>query len=276
MVFERKIAVTGIKKNMSLEKNKPFIVAIDGPAGGGKSSVCAELCAQENWGYINTGALYRAIAYLAGMNNAELSDNQKLDRVVKDFVNNFRWDSKSSTLYYDGTSISEFLHTEEAGAKASAVAKIESVRKALIPVQRHLIFSSLKPVVLADGRDIGTVIVPDADLKVFLTANLKTRALRRFTQLEPSLINAEESNVTIDELNHKNKTDLTVEISPEESQLQVIMHDIALRDEQDEKRGVAPLSIAPDAILVDTSDMSLAQAVAKVKELIFRKHRAKA
>ncbi len=244
---------------MTQDKNKPFIVAIDGPAGGGKSSVCAQLCIQEGWGYINTGALYRAIAFLAGKKAIAFTDHGQLDDVVGDFVEKFQWDSKTSTLYYDGESISEHLQTEEAGAKASQVAKIETVRKALIPVQRHLIFSSLKPVVLADGRDIGTVIVPDADLKVFLTANLKTRAQRRYTQLEPQTL--------------KTVSDHISSSAPADDQLNAIMHDMALRDEQDEKRGVAPLSMAPDAILVDTSDQSLEQVVDQVKALILDRYR---
>lgn len=206
---------------------KPMIVAVDGPAGSGKSSVCAKVCEKIGWTYVNTGFLYRAVALLAMRKEADLKDEASLLGVTKDFAENHRWEPSEGALYYKDENITALLSGREVGLGASSVALLPSIREHLLPVQRSLGLAC--PVgAIVDGRDIGTVVFPDADLKIFMTASLAQRALRRQAQLNDKPQNLAE-----------------------------IEQEIASRDEQDAERSTAPLKCAEDAVVLDTSDMGV-------------------
>jgi cytidylate kinase len=221
---------------------RPKIVAVDGPAGSGKSSICATVCRDLGWSYVNTGALYRAVGLLALDRGVPMFEGPEMRKVLDEFAASARWEHESAKLYVGVDDVTPRLNSVEAGNGASAVAKMPMVRDALLPIQRKLSLSAPKGAIV-DGRDIGTVIFPDADLKIFMTASLEQRASRRLKQLE--------------------KTGATSDLSHED-----VMRAIALRDDQDSQRDSAPMRRAEDAVLFDTSDMDVVQAIANLKELI--------
>jgi cytidylate kinase len=221
---------------------RPKIVAVDGPAGSGKSSICATVCQDLGWSYVNTGALYRAVSLLAHDRGIPLVEGPGIRKILDDFAETVRWEHETARLYVGVEDLTSRLGSVEAGNGASAVAKMQMVRDALMPLQRKLSLSAPRGAIV-DGRDIGTVIFPDADMKIFMTASLEQRASRRLKQLEKSGA----------------KSDLSHED---------IMRAIASRDDQDSQRDSAPMRKADDAILFDTSDMDVEQAIASLKNLI--------
>jgi cytidylate kinase len=221
--------------------SRPKIVAVDGPAGSGKSSICATVCQDLGWSYVNTGALYRAVGLMALDRGVSLTEGPALQKLLSEFSEIVRWEHESARLFVGVDDYTPRLGSVEAGNGASLVAKMPMVREALMPLQRKLSLSAPRGAIV-DGRDIGTVIFPDADIKIFMTASLEQRALRRLRQLERSGA----SSMSHDE----------------------IMRAIASRDDQDSQRDSAPLKKADDAILFDTSDMDVDQAVASLKQLI--------
>lgn len=221
---------------------RPKIVAVDGPAGSGKSSICATVCQDLGWSYVNTGALYRAVGLMAHDRGISIVEGPEMRKILDEFAESARWEHEAAKLFVGVDDFTPRLNSVEAGNGASAVAKMPMVRDALLPIQRKLSLSAPQGA-MVDGRDIGTVIFPDADLKIFMTASLEQRAARRLKQLE--------------------KTGVRSDLSHED-----VMRAIALRDDQDSQRDSAPLRRAEDAVLFDTSDMDVAQAIANLKELI--------
>jgi cytidylate kinase len=226
----------------SLEQKKPVIVAVDGPAGSGKSSICGAVCKTLGWIYINTGLLYRAAAYLAKREGINLEDEESLCRSVDRIKDELNWDPHSQRLWYRGEDLSQTLLSSEAASGASFVAKSGKVREALLPLQRKLALMSPKGSIL-EGRDIGTVVFPDADLKIFLTASLEERAQRRMLQLERE--------------GHREKLNMSE-----------LIQTIRKRDEQDAAREVAPLKKADDAIELDTSGLNQEEVLATFLKII--------
>lgn len=226
-----------------LKRARPIIVAVDGPAGSGKSSICFHVCAKVGWTYVNTGAIYRAVGLIAAREGVAIDDECAVADLVDRMAPDLRWDSPTRTLWYRGRDITPELASEEAGLAASKVAKQALVRERLLPVQKQLTLAAPEGA-LVDGRDIGTVVFPDADLKIFLTASLEERSRRRLNQLGMKQDDAD-SGVFDD-----------------------IMRGIASRDERDEHRGVSPLKQAADAVVVDTSTLSLEQTVDAIIELL--------
>ncbi len=218
------------------------IVAVDGPAGSGKSSVCSKACKQLGWTYVNTGFLYRAIAYICRQRDIALADQYGVSDVIDEFTRSLTWDPETQAVWFQNVNISEHLYTDSAGKDASFIAKNMLVREKLLPLQRDLALRS--PVgAIVDGRDIGTVVFPDADLKVFLTASIEERARRRMLQLSADgKMDAEE--------------------------MKALQASIAARDAQDAARDVAPLIQAEDAILLDTSDLAKDETIEKLVSLI--------
>lgn len=225
-----------------MQKARPKIVAVDGPAGSGKSSICATVCRDIGWSYVNTGALYRAVGLLAHDRSVALREGAELKELLGDFCRDARWEHASERLYVGSQDMTPRLGSVEAATGASAVAKMPIVREALMPLQRRLSLSAPKGA-MVDGRDIGTVIFPDADLKIFMTASLEQRALRRLKQLERS-------------------------DGPGPLSAKDIMDSIASRDHQDSQRDTAPMKRAEDAILFDTSDLDVPEAIACLKDLL--------
>jgi CMP/dCMP kinase len=213
-----------------LEQKRVKIIAIDGPAGSGKSTLAQLLAQRLDYTYINTGAIYRAVAYL--------SQQEKVDEGFEAFIDKVKDDLHWSAgrMYYREEDITDKLHS--VAQRASELAAREDVRKALLPLQRHFATRTQKKASILDGRDIGTIVFPDADVKIFLTASLRERARRRQLQLG---------------LDH----DITD-----------VEHQIRQRDACDSERSLAPLKQADDAVLVDTTDKSLEQIVAEMITLV--------
>lgn len=239
------MAVVGVTRSeLLVSGGKKLIVAVDGPAGSGKSSICAKVCDKIGWTYVNTGYLYRSVAYLAQQAGADLSQEAALLEFVDKFARNYRWDPVAGRLQIGDEDITEVIQSREVGVLASAIAKLPAVRDALLPIQRELSLMSPKGS-FVDGRDIGTVVFPEADLKIFLTASLEERAKRRQAQLAIPADAAEAS-----------------------SELIKIQDEIRKRDSQDASRQVAPLRQADDAVVLDTSAMPVDQVVAQILEIL--------
>ena len=211
--------------------SKNLVVAIDGPAGSGKST-SAKLVAQKlGYLYIDTGAMYRAITYLAIENN--IVDNtesliklaEKADIVLK-FIDG------TTRVSINGNDVTDFIRSQKVNKEVSAVSKIEGIRKSLVKKQREM--AKKNGGVVMEGRDIGTVVFPDADVKIFLTASIEQRAVRRQKEYEEKGI-----KITIEE----------------------IKGNIIQRDNLDSSRVVSPLLKAPDAVEVDTSRITIEEQV---------------
>ncbi|HSH87715.1 MAG TPA: (d)CMP kinase [Methylophilus sp.] len=208
------------------------VIAIDGPSASGKGSV-AELVAKKfGFHYLDSGALYRLLAYAAHTQSVAWSDAGKLAAIVSAMA--IRFDG--GEIYLNGEHVSPYIRTEQMGKGASEVAVHPEVRAALLETQRNFRES---PGLVGDGRDIGSVIFPDAVLKVFLTAGVETRAQRRYDQL----VNRGET-----------------------ANYDTILEDLRQRDLRDTQRSSAPLKQLPDAMLVDTTKMNIAQAVDMIVE----------
>ena len=209
------------------------IIAIDGPAGAGKSTVSKICAARLGYTYIDTGAMYRAVALKCNaqcvMRNAQL-----IEELVKDI--DIKLD-EAARVFLDGREVTKEIRTPEVSKGASDVAKFGFVRKKLTELQREM---ARQGSVIMDGRDIGTQVLPNADLKIFLTASVEERARRRFEELK-------EKNLAAD--------------------FEQIKKEIILRDKQDSEREIAPLAQAEDAILLDTTNLTIEQVVAEILRL---------
>ena len=202
------------------------VVAIDGPAGAGKSTVAKKLAAYLGIAYINTGSLYRALALAA--TEAGLDPHKNLP---SDFLAAQHLEFRGETLFLNGKAPGDALRSAECAANASIVSKQPAVREFLLGVQRD---AAKDQWIVMEGRDIGTVIFPDAQIKFFVTASLEERAKRRLAQQHEVAAGAD---------------------------LHSVMADIRRRDEQDSKRDTAPLRPADDAVMVDTTSLSVEQVV---------------
>ncbi len=215
------------------------VLTIDGPSGSGKGTVSRAVAQRLGWHYLDSGALYRAVGVAAGWANADLSDNAALMRLAFDTSIKFGTEgSNEPRVFVNGVDATDELRTETAGAAASAIAAIPEVRAALFEKQRSFL---RLPGLVADGRDMGTVIFPEAAHKVFLTASAEERASRRYKQLKDKGL-----NITMVSL----------------------LREIQARDTRDAQRAVAPLKPALDAIVVDTTGMSIESVVDQVLGLV--------
>ncbi len=219
-------------KNMS-PTNIPTeipIIALDGPSGSGKGTVAQSLAAQLNWHYLESGALYRVLGLLAHRNNVHLQDVEGLVALARCLTLSF----KRGAVFLGAEEIGDQIRTEQAGERASQVAPLPAVRAALLDWQRGC---AQLPGLVADGRDMGSVVFPHAQCKIYLTANAKARANRRFTQLK-----AKGFDVTIREL----------------------VKAIDERDQRDLNRSASPLKCASDAFELDTTDLSIDEVMVAV------------
>lgn len=216
---------------------KNIRVAIDGPAGAGKSTVSRTAAEKFGLIYVDTGAMYRACAVYAIENGIEISEEAitpHLDEINIDLSYN----EKGQRIFLNGKDVSERIRQADATAGSSAIAVIPSVRLKLVELQRKIAESKA---VIMDGRDIGTYVLPDAELKIYLTASVEERARRRFTEMREKGM---------------------------ECDLKRVEEDIAKRDENDSNRAFAPLRRAEDAILIDSSAMSYDEVCREVYRLI--------
>jgi cytidylate kinase len=226
---------------MSARSEKAIpVLTIDGPSGSGKGTISRAVADALGWHLLDSGALYRAVGFAAGEEGIDLSDADAVTRCAETTKIAFRdpKDGRETRVVVNGHDATDELRTETAGAAASAIAAIPSVRAALFDKQRAFRRS---PGLVADGRDMGTVIFPEAPFKVFLTASAEERAKRRYKQLKEKGL-----NVTLSSL----------------------LREIEARDERDANRKVAPLKPALGALIVDTTGMPVADVVQKVLAVV--------
>jgi CMP/dCMP kinase len=215
---------------------RPPVVAIDGPSGSGKGTISRRLAAKLGWHYLDSGALYRLVA-LAGMGRGvDLGDAGRLAALAAALDVRFAPAGEAERVYLGNVDVAAELRTEQAGEAASRVAALPAVRAALLQRQRDFV---RWPGLVADGRDMGSVVFPDAPLKVFLTASAEERAMRRHKQLKEKGI-----DVSLPDLSW----------------------DIAQRDARDATRVVAPLKPAPEAHVIDSTSLTPEEVVARILE----------
>lgn len=214
-----------------------YNVAIDGPAGAGKSTIAKLVAKEKGYVYVDTGAMYRGLAIHFLENGINAEEKEKIAEACKDADVTIRYEDGQQQVYLNGKNITAKLREEAVGNMASKSSAIPEVRAKLLELQREL---ARREDVIMDGRDIGTCVLPDADVKVFLTASVETRAKRRYDELV-------EKGVACD--------------------LEEIARDIAERDERDSTREIAPLKQAEDAVLVDSSHMTIEEVVAAIVKL---------
>ncbi|MCC6392825.1 MAG: (d)CMP kinase [Bryobacterales bacterium] len=216
--------------------SRKIILAIDGPAGAGKSTIARRLAQRLGFLYIDTGAMYRAIALWAIRTNTDLADSHRLEQLSLAAVIHLAPDG---SVLLNGEDITALIRTQQLSDAASKVSAVPAVRRALVQKQREM---GARQSVVMEGRDIGTNVFPDADIKIYLDANLEVRAARRLHDLEAKG-------------DHRTLND--------------VVREIRERDQRDSTRGEAPLRQAIDALLVDTSHMAIEQ----VEEAILKIYR---
>lgn len=215
-----------------------YNIAIDGPAGAGKSTIAKRLARELGYIYVDSGAMYRAMAYFFMTKNVDKDDIETITKLCEQIDVSISYENGEQQVILNGQNITAFIRAEEVGNMASATSVYPVVREKLVRLQRQL---AERENVVMDGRDIGTVVLPDANVKIYLTASSKVRAKRRYDELESKNISCD-----IDE----------------------IEKDIIERDERDMTREVSPLKRADDAILLDSSDMTIEQVVGEMKKII--------
>ena len=215
-----------------------YSVAIDGPAGAGKSTIARKLAADLGYVYVDTGAMYRAMAYFFIQNNIACDDEKAIAKACKDVDVTIQYKDNEQQVILNGKNVNGVIRNEEVGNMASATSVYPVVREKLVELQRQL---AKRENVVMDGRDIGTVVLPDANVKIFLTASSKVRAKRRYDELTAKGISCD-----IDE----------------------IEKDIIDRDERDMNRETSPLRQADDAVFLDSSYMDIDEVVNAMKDII--------
>ena len=211
-----------------------YNIAIDGPAGAGKSTIAKAVAKRMNLIYVDTGMMYRAIALFMLRQKVDLQDREKIVEACKNVDVTIRYEDDIQMVFLNGENVGASLRTEEVGTAASVISPIPEVRRKLVELQRRLAAESD---CIMDGRDIGTCVLPDAQKKIYLTASSEVRAKRRY-----------------DELTAKGEV----------CDLKKIREDIEERDYRDMHRETSPLKQAEDAVPVDTSDMAIEEVVEKI------------
>ena len=212
-------------------------VAIDGPAGAGKRTIAKRIARRLGYIYVDTGAMYRAMAYYLIQNQVDAADQEAIAAACQHADISICYQDGEQVVLLNGENVNAYLRTEAVGNMASVSSVVPEVRKKLVELQQKL---ARETDVVMDGRDIGTVVLPDADVKVYLTASVETRAKRRFLELQEK---------------------------GEPADLAKIAADIEDRDYRDMHRDISPLRQAEDATLVDSSDMTIDQVVERILEL---------
>lgn len=225
-----------------------FILAIDGPAGAGKSTVSRLVARRLGFALVDTGAIYRCVALKARRTGIDWTDDDGLGRIAVSLRVTFRFEGETNHVRLDDEDVTEAIRSPEISRGASIVSARPSVRSALLELQRRLAREVADGAVL-EGRDIGTVVFPEAEAKVFLTASPETRARRRFDELQAKGVH---------------------------TTFEAVLADQVARDYEDENRAIAPLKPAADAVRVDSSAMDTDAVVSRICEVVHRSMRTSA
>ena len=215
-----------------------YNIAIDGPAGAGKSTIAKMAAKKLDFIYVDTGAMYRAMALYFLRREIDAKDEKKIAEACEHINVTIAYQEGEQQVLLNGENVNAFIRTEEVSMMTSNTSKYPAVREQLLYLQRELAAANN---VIMDGRDIGTCVLPDAELKIYLTASASERAKRRYLEQKERGV---------------------------ESDLAQIERDIIARDEQDMNREIAPLKQAEDAIYLDTSDMTIEEVVTKIVSLV--------
>lgn len=218
-----------------------FNIAIDGPAGAGKSTIAKRAAKELSYIYVDTGAMYRAMALYFLRKGISAEDEAAVSAACDEITVSLSNEEGEQQVFLNGENVNGFIRTEEVGAFTSIVSAYSKVREKLTQLQRSMAKTTD---LIMDGRDIGTCVLPDAQVKIYLTASVETRGKRRFLELQEKGV---------------------------ECELEDICRDIARRDEQDMNRKISPLRQAEDAVLIDSSFLGIEEAVGKILELIREK-----
>jgi cytidylate kinase len=226
--------------NMNTATLSAPVIAIDGPSGSGKGTLCSLLARELNWALLDSGAIYRIVALAALAADTDLSSPPALTDLVAGLNISFEaaQPGKTTRIFLGGDEVTDDIRTETVGEAASKVAAIPEVRAALLALQQG--FCQL-PGLVADGRDMGTVVFPNAPIKIFLTASAEARAERRYKQLQ---------------------------LKGETGSLAALLEEIQARDDRDMNRSAAPLKPASDAIELDSTQMSIEEVYQTVMQLV--------
>lgn len=223
-----------------------FNIAIDGPAGAGKSTIAKAVAAKLNFIYVDTGAMYRAMAlYFCRKGFSALEDEGAVKALCQEADVTIRYEDGVQQVVLNGENVSSLIRTEEVGKQASIISSYLPVRQKLVELQQKL---GREADVIMDGRDIGTCVLPDAQVKIYLTASVEVRARRRYRELSEK---------------------------GQECRLEEIQREIADRDYRDMHREHSPLVQAEDALLLDTSEMTIDQVIGRIMEIAGEKGLAK-
>ncbi|MBQ7330175.1 MAG: (d)CMP kinase [Oscillospiraceae bacterium] len=222
--------------------SKTYSIAIDGPAGAGKSTIARRLAKELGYYYVDTGAIYRTVAYFLDLLGISPKDVDGVERYIDELTVEIQYDEDGvQHMLMNGIDVTNDIRTQDISQKASLVSAHGVVRGVLLDMQRDV---AKQHNVIMDGRDIGTVVLPKADVKIFLTASAEVRAQRRTKELLAK---------------------------GQKAQYEQILKEIQQRDYQDTHRPIAPLKMAKDSIKVDTSEMDIEQVIAAIREIVERK-----
>ena len=221
---------------------KKISIAIDGPAGAGKSTMAKTLAKELGFYYVDTGAIYRTVAYFMDLLGVSPKDVDGVERYIDELTINIEYDEEGKQhMIMNGMDVSEDIRTQDISQKASLISAHAVVREVLLDMQRNI---AKEYNVIMDGRDIGTVVLPKADVKIFLTAEPEVRAKRRYDEL---IARGQKAN------------------------LDTILKEIKQRDYQDTHREIAPLKMCRDSIKLDTSNMTIEEVVAEMRRIVKEK-----
>ena len=221
---------------------KTYAIAIDGPAGAGKSTIAKALAKELGFRYVDTGAIYRTVAYFLDLLGVSPKDVDGVERYIDELTIDIQYDEDGKQhMLMNGMDVTDEIRTQDISQKASLVSAHPVVREVLLDMQRDV---ARKNNVIMDGRDIGTVVLPKADVKIFLTASVEVRAKRRYEELIAK---------------------------GQKAQLAQIQKEIEQRDYQDTHRPIAPLKMAKDSVKLDTSGLDISGVLAEMKRIIGEK-----